>query len=296
MSKLTVDSKFVGVPWKEDIKEITWRDTTNYAASLNDMNPLYFDDEREGGIYASPMFPVTLCWHIILADRAKYAPANLPYPQEVWDQLMHYTEYMDIQRLIQPGDKVRIKSQISAMIPQRAGTQIVNRFDVEDMDGKPYYTEYVGSMLRGVECPDGGKGALPEYQKTKFVGNALWEAPVFASQALPYIYDGCGNLVFDIHTSPKFAHSVGLESNVLQGTANLALGVQEVINRELGGDARRVRALAGKFTASIFANNNLRVQLFDRKVTGDHVELLWQLLNETTGKVAVTYGYLKATV
>ncbi|NLI12199.1 MAG: MaoC family dehydratase, partial [Peptococcaceae bacterium] len=60
MSKLTVDSKFVGVPWKEDVREITWRMTTNYAASLDDMNPLYFDEEQEGGLYASPMFPVTL--------------------------------------------------------------------------------------------------------------------------------------------------------------------------------------------------------------------------------------------
>lgn len=297
MSKLTIDSEFVGVPWKEDIREITWRQTTNYAASLDDMNPLYFDEEQEGGLYASPMFPVTLIWRIILADRAKYAPAGLPYPQEVWDQLMHYTEYIDFKRLLRPGVKVRIKSQISAMIPQRAGTQIVFRFDVEDFnDGKPYYTEYVGSMLRGVECPDGGKGSLPEYQQTKYSGNALWESPAFCNQALPYVYDGCGDLVFAIHTSPKFARSVGLKSNVLHGTANLAIGIKEVINRELGGDARRVKALAGKFTSMIFANDNLRVQLFDRKVSGDTVELYFQVLNESTGKVAVTYGYVKASM
>lgn len=294
MSGLIIDSKFVGVPWKEDIKEITWRDTTNYAASLEDMNPYYFDDEREGGIHASPMFPVSLCWRIILAGRKNYI--DMPYPQEVWDQLMHYTEFIEFHRLIQPDTKVRIKTEIAAMLPQRAGTQIVHKLVVEDLDGNPYHTEWVGSMLRGVECPDGGKGALPKYQQTKYTGNALWESPVFASQSLPYVYDGCNELTFAIHTSPKFAHSVGLPTNVLHGSANLALGIREVINKELGGDPRRVKALAGKFTAMVFANNNLRVQLFERKVTGDIVELYWQLLNETTGKVAVTYGYVKATV
>ncbi len=294
MSKLTIDSKFVGVPWKEEIKEITWRDTTNYAASLDDMNPFYVDDERKGGIFAPPMFAVNLCWPIILIKKEDYV--DLPYPQEVWDQLMHYTEYLDIKRLIQPTTKIRIKTEISAMLPQRAGTQIVHKQTVEDLEGNPYHTEWIGSMLRGVECPDGGTGSLPEYQKTKYVGNPVWESPVFAGQALPYVYDGCNALTFAIHTSPKFAHSVGLPSNVLHGSANLALGVREVINRELGGDPTRVKAIAGKFTGMVFANNNLKVQLFERKASNGILELFWQLLNETTGKVAVTYGYLKATV
>lgn len=293
-SELAIDSKFVGVPWKEQIREITWRDTTNYAASLDDMNPFYMDDERKGGIYAPPMFIVNLGWPIVLMYKEDYI--DMPYPQEVWDQLMHYTEYIDFQRLIQPNTKVRIKTEIAAMLPQRAGTQIVHKISVEDLEGKPYHTEWIGSMLRGVECPDGGKGSMPEYQKTKYAGNAIWEAPVFAGQALPYVYDGCNNLTFAIHTSPKFAHSVGLPTNVLHGSANLALGVTQVINKELGGDPRRVKVVAGKLTGMIFANNNLRVQLFERKVSGDTMDLYWQVFNETTGKVAVSYGYVKASL
>ncbi len=294
MSNLTIDSKFVGVPWKEETQQISWRDTTNFAASLSDMNPYYMDDARTGGICAPPTFPVKLCWRIILAGRANYI--DMPYPQEVWDTLMHYTEYIEIDRLIKPPVQILIKTEISAMLPQRAGTQIVHKQTVTDMDGKPFHTEYIGSMLRDVECPDGGKGSLPEYQKTKYTGKPIWEAPIFINPELPYIYDGCNDLVFAIHTSPKFARSVGLPSNVLHGSANLALGIREVINHELGGDPTRVKAIGGKFTAMVLPGNNVKVQLFERKAANGSVELFWQLLNETTGKVAVSYGYLKATV
>ena len=99
MNELIIDSKYVGVPWKQVIKEVTWRMTTNYAAAIGDENLLYFDDESEADL-----------------------PAR---PRERSDQ-------------------------------------------------------------------------------------AAWSSDVEIAKTLPYVYDGCTDIVFDIHTSPAYAHSVGL--------------------------------------------------------------------------------------
>jgi hypothetical protein len=53
-----LDTDFAGMCFKEFQTDITWRRTMNYAAAVLDHNPLYFDDEREGGVIAPPMFAV----------------------------------------------------------------------------------------------------------------------------------------------------------------------------------------------------------------------------------------------
>jgi hypothetical protein len=48
----------------------------------------------------------------------------------------------------------------------------------------------------------------------------------------PYVYDGCTNIYFPIHTSVGFARMVGLPDIILQGTATLAYAARELADRE----------------------------------------------------------------
>jgi acyl dehydratase len=293
MSKMTIDSAFVGVPWKTITRAITWRDTTNYAAATNDLNPWYFDDERPEGIVAPPMFVVELGWPLI---EKIHDYIDLPYPKAVFDQIVHYTTYIDIKRLIIPGVEVVVNAEIGALIPHRAGTECVFKFTVTDKEGNHFHTEYMGCMLRDVECVDGGKGKdnIPISVREKFEKTPEWEVSVPISKALPYIYDGCTGIVNPIHTSPRFAHSVNLPDPLLQGTVTIAVGVREVINRELGSDPRRVDLIGAKLTGMVFGGDQLKVQFLERRQQGNQVELFFQILNETTGKMALSYGYIKA--
>ena len=40
---------------KPHFVEVGWRESMNFAASIGDANPYYFDDTREDGIIAPPM-------------------------------------------------------------------------------------------------------------------------------------------------------------------------------------------------------------------------------------------------
>ena len=52
---MQVSSSYVGSVSNPLEQEITWRHAMNFAAAVDDNNPIYFDDEREGGIIAPPM-------------------------------------------------------------------------------------------------------------------------------------------------------------------------------------------------------------------------------------------------
>ena len=291
MKDLIIDSKYVGVPWKQVIKEVTWRMTTNYAAAIGDENPLYFDDESEEGLLTHPMFAVTLGWP--LAQKIKDY-IDLPYSDEALARNVHYTEYLDLRKPIKPGDKVKICSDIAAAVPHRSGTEVVFRFKVTDMEGAIYHIEHMGVMLRGVSCPDGGKGEadLPARLRARSY-QAAWSSDVKIAKTLPYVYDGCTDIVFDIHTSPAYAHSVGLPDIVVQGTASLALSVREIVSKELGGDPRGICAIGARFTGMVFAGNTVSVELLERREAPDGTELFFRTINKDTGKVAVSDGYIR---
>lgn len=291
--KLTIDPKLVGVPWKKAYKHIGWRQTTNYAAATHDMNPRYVDDERPEGIMAPPMFAVTLGWPIARKIRDYI---DVPYPQEVLDRDVHYTEYIEFHQPMKPGDDgldLEIQPVIAAMIAQRAGTNVVYKYEVRDKEGNLYHTEYNGTMLRGVECVDGGKGELPYVPAPTNPDQILWEKTIHVDPEQTYLYDAATDIVFAIHTSPKYAHSVDLPTILVTGTYTIAVGVREMINQELEGHAECVKTISAKLTAMIFPNTDIKVQIIDKVVSGNVVELHYRILNES-GAAALSKGYVKA--
>ena len=67
----------------------------------------------------------------------------------------------------------------------------------------------------------------------------------------PFIYDGCTDIHFPIHTSRKFANDVGLPGIIHQGTATLAYAARELVNREARGNPALLKALACRFTGMV---------------------------------------------
>ena len=57
---MKIGTDYVNAPLKDYSVKIHWRNTMNYAASLNDNNPYYFDDERKDGIVAPPIYAVAI--------------------------------------------------------------------------------------------------------------------------------------------------------------------------------------------------------------------------------------------
>lgn len=292
---MEVSSRFVGAALKPIKTQITWRQTTNYAAAIGDLNSLYFDDERVEGIVAPPMFPVAVTWPISEKIRKYIAIPDFPY--EILLTQVHYTEHIQLYRLLKPEDSLLIKGRITAILPHKSGTLMVLRYDAYDQTEDLVFTEHIGGLMRGVLCPDGGAGAgeLPKIPSREIKGLPVWEAAISVSREAPFIYDGCTNIYFPIHTSVKFAHQVGLPGIIYQGTAVLALGVREVTDRETGGDPGCVKTISCRFTGMVIPGSKIRVQMLGRITKGNHTDIFFEVLN-SEGKRAVSNGIVSLSL
>jgi len=287
---MELDSRHTGTPLRDFTTRVNWRDTMNYAASINDTSSFYFDDEREGGIIAPPMYAVALTWKIL--GRIHEFIDTDDFPMEVIARQVHYTEYLEFHRPLRPDDQLTIKGHIAAILPHRAGTHVVIRFDALDIKGEPVFTEFQGGLMRGVTCTGGGAGkdalpVIPEHSAKE----TEWEVPVQISPMQPFVYDGCTDIFFPIHTSKKFARQVGLPDIILQGTATLALAVRETINREAAGDPARLKRLYCRFTGMVLPGTEIQVR---RMKTSPNKNIFFDVLN-AKGETALSRGFAEIT-
>jgi len=287
-----LDTNFAGISLKTYQTEVTWRRTMNYAAAVGDYNPVYFDDEREGGIIAPPMFAVAATWPI--SERLwEYIEAE-DFPREVLLTQVHYTEDLFFHRHVRPADKLTIKGSLAAISPHKAGTVAVICYQAVDEHGGPVFTEFIGGLMRGVTCSGGAKSAetVPVVPSHKGDQQPLWDVPVFIDHLAPFVYDGCTNIYFPIHTSAAFAHGVGLPGIILQGTATLAYAVREIINREANCDPCALRRVACRFTGMVLPGTEIRVILFERSSDATGQDLFFRVSN-AAGAPAISDGYAR---
>ena len=289
---MKIETKYVGTPLRDYNVKINWRNTMNYAASLQDNNPYYFDDERKEGIVAPPMFAVAVTWPIIENLRDFMSGKKLPY--RVMSTIVHYSEHLIIYRLIKPGDELTIKGNIIAMIPHQAGTHIITQFEALDKNNAPVFKEYMGGMLRGVECIGDAKGIenLPNIPQGNFNDKSQWKEILPIDKLQTFIYDGCSRIYFPIHTSKKFAHMVGLSDIILQGTATLAYAVREITNKEANGNPENIKEIACNFTGMIMPGTNIEIQMNNKSEIEKNVDLFFTVHNNEKKK-AIRNGYIK---
>ncbi|HOT46766.1 MAG TPA: MaoC/PaaZ C-terminal domain-containing protein [Spirochaetota bacterium] len=289
---MKLSSDFVGTRLKDYTCTVNARWTMNCAASIDDPNPLYFDDERPGGIIAPPLFPVAVTWPII-EHIGDYIEAET-FPKEVIFTQVHYTEHLRIHRPVRPGDTLLIKGSIAAILPHRAGTHVILRFDATDSEVKPVFTEHIGAMMRGVHCSDGGKGGdtVPALAGRPGSDRSLWESNIFIHPLSPYIYDGCTNIHFPIHTSVKFARQVGLPGIIHQGTRTLSLAVREIIDREAGGYSSSIDVISCRFTGMVLPGSAITVRLNKKKNSSEGINLNFSVIN-AEGRQAISDGHIQ---
>ncbi|MFX0181852.1 MAG: MaoC/PaaZ C-terminal domain-containing protein [Candidatus Hodarchaeota archaeon] len=291
---MEIDSRFVGTSLKKYSCKVKWRDIMNYAAATEDNNQKYFDDEKEEGIVAPPMFAVSQSW-AILENLSNFIEAD-DFPTELFFTIVHYTEHLKIHRLIKSGDELDFKGKIVAIIPHRAGTHLILCLKVTDNNHKPVFTEFIGGMLRGVKCVGGAKGekTVPPISRDlldKDRTAQIWEKSIYIDPLRSFIYDGCTGITFPIHTSKQFAHQVGLPGIILQGTATLAYVVKELTNKEADGNPSKIKEIACKFTDMVFPGSDIKL-ILQKKMKTDNIRELFFEVHNAGNKKAIRDGYI----
>lgn len=285
---MEINSDAVGSELRGFTTPVTWRDTMNYAAAIGDANPRYFDDEREEGIIAHPLFSVALLWPMM--ERMRDVMKQRDYSPDIIATMVHYSEYLEFHRPVIPGDNLSITGSIAAILPHRSGTHVIIRLEAKS-GTEPVFTEFSGVLLRGVRCADEGRGgnAIPRVPEYRGNNPPQWESIIHIDELRPYLYDGCTDIFFPIHTSKKFARSVGLPGIILQGTATLAYAAREIINREADGDPRRLKLISCRFTGMVLPGTDIHITLDGSEAPKDYRNLFFHVLSQ--GERAISNGF-----
>lgn len=284
---MELDSRFVGTRLRPYHTDVDWRMTTNYAAATGDQNPLYLDDRQKDAQMAPPMLAVALTWPIS-SHLGNYLLVD-DFPADVLLTQVHHSERLDFYRPIRPGDRLTINGRLAGISPHRAGTHCVMRYQATDPEGTPVFTEHVGVVLRGVGCKGMGRNLnLPGEPQGNWESGPLWRKKIHIDPLLPYVYDGCSDIVFAIHTSPAFATEVGLPGIILQGTCTLALAARELVNQEADANPARLKALSGRFSGMVRPGSDIRVNLLSR----NNNDLYFEVDNQE-GEKAIRKGHAR---
>ena len=290
MSELHISAELVGARLAGLEREVTWRDTTNYAAAVGDANPLFLDDTTADALQAPPLFAVAVTWPMVANIHEQLGDVFDP---RLMLRLVHAAEHLVFHRPVRPGDKLTLTGQVAAVLPSEKGARCVIRIDAHDRQGEPVFTEFTSAFFRGVSCPDGprGKENLPANPTFAEADSPLWKVALPIAREASFIYDGCTDIVFAIHTSRGFATGVGLPDILLQGTATLAMAAREVLNREAGAQPTRLREIACRFTGMVIPGGTIRVRLTGRRVEGDETLVGFDVLTDD-GRAALK-GFAK---
>ena len=216
-----------------------------YAGGLGEAAPDFYDTLAPAGPVAHPLFSVCYEWPALVALRERVARDDLA-PLSV-----HATHDLVIGRLPRAGDRVTTIARVVAVERRRAGTLVVARLTTVDAEGHIVTTTDYGSVYRGVDTSETGRIADPLPRAGATTGDPPWSDRVELSAATAHVYTECARIWNPIHTDAAVARAAGLPAIILHGTATLALAVSRVVAHELGGDVRRVRGVAARFTGFV---------------------------------------------
>lgn len=144
---MNIDAKLTGTPIRAVRMTADERHLMNFAAAVSDANPAYLDDDREGGILSHPIYCVALTWPV--CERIGENLECDRFPSEILKTQVHYSEHLELYRLIRPGDRLTLAGEIAAILPHRAGAHLVLELNATDEAGLPVFREHIGGILRG---------------------------------------------------------------------------------------------------------------------------------------------------
>jgi acyl dehydratase len=228
-----------------------------YALATNDPNSLYLE-----GKAVPPLFTATLI-----------LPAQWEAARAVGDVVairgpggaVHGEHDVYFWGIVQPGMSLQWDAGLHSVKQTRGGVLVTHRVLVSDLEGAPLVEHlwsnfHIGGTIEGDDVgSDLVEHLFPEEGRGRLVGSQA--VAVDRDQAFRYAgvsSDHAGHAIDDV-----IAREQGYPSKILQGLCTFALCAGAVVDIGVDGDPRRLRRLAGRFSAPAFPRRDLVVNVHE---------------------------------
>ncbi len=275
---MPLKSSLVGLtgPPIQDLVEDRW--TMNYAASVYDTNPVYYEN-RGVRVPVHPTYISHLEWNAISALREKLEGIT----SDERRQGVHSHNHTVLHSVFWQGDELASTATLVGVDRRRSGGRLTTRIDTS-CAGRQVATSYTSTIFRGVEVY--GDDVVPELPKA---AGAPTEAPtrierIEMTALSPFHFSECARDYSAIHTDREEAEKAGLPGLILHGTGTFAYALSNITNHEAGGDPHRVAGFEGRLGAMVLCPSTVTLRTFAGGGT-----VRFELVNED-GEFAISHG------
>jgi acyl dehydratase len=249
--------------------ELTPRRLLAYSAGLELGDDCYLDDARPGGAEMMPAMCAAIEWP--LADGVRISEligVTLAQYRKVGVHAEQDSRYHRPPRM---GETLTTTGWLEVLRQTRAGVLMTCRYDTVDGEGAPVFTSYNSGMLRGweLDCSRAGDSAAGALQPAALDEGQVAKTDVPVARHLPHIYSEGGPIWNPIHTERLVALAADLPDIILHGSATWALAMDRVIRAHAGGDPRRLKRFACRFTGMVIPGETITVR---HRAAGDGIE------------------------
>jgi acyl dehydratase len=222
--------------------------TVAYAAATND--PV---EAHRSGELAPPVFAVVPIWDTLAATMAGVVPP------EVLLLVVHGEQDMFLHRPITPGMVLSSKAAPVGIHVKPNGTSVIVKVESRDQTGALIAEQYMTSFFRGVSDGDSGGEEAPAH---KLDAATKGSDPVGAvTQKIDddqtFRYAEASGDQMPIHLDAEVAKSVGLPGIIIHGLCTMAFTSWAAIQEVAGGDPRRLRRLAVRFSRPVLPGQEI---------------------------------------
>ncbi|PRZ42530.1 acyl dehydratase [Antricoccus suffuscus] len=283
---MTISVKNVGCEGAAAYELLEDRWVMNYAASVGDTNPVYFDNLDGRLLPAHPNYVSHLEWDAIGELHDKIVGLTDA------DRLSGVHSFNDtrLHRPIVSGDELSSIARVVGVERRRSGARMTIAVVTSDAAGRPVATSYTSTVYRGAEVSDGDDVApeVPEMPDPRWLTEPVRSETIELSSIAPHVFSECARDYNPIHTDMAVAKKAQLPGLILHGTGTFAYALSSLTNYECGGDPTRVRRFRGRLGAMVLCPSRVRMDVYA------HAELDTQFRFELVteeGAPAISDGY-----
>jgi acyl dehydratase len=278
---MPLQSKSVGIAGEpvRDLVEDRW--TMNYAASVYDHNPVYYEN-RDTTPPVHPTYVSHLEWDAI--GTLHECLEGITADERL--QGVHSYNHTVLHSAFAPGCELTSTATLVGVDRRRSGARLTSRIDTT-CAGRPVATSNTSTIFRGVGVlGDDVVPVLPESAGSA-TGEPTRTEQIEMTALSPYHFSECARDYGAIHTDRAAAEKAGLPGLILHGTGTFAYALSSITNHEAGGNPDRVIGFEGRLGAMVLCPSTVTLRTF-----AAHDAVRFELVNQD-GDLAIARGAVR---
>lgn len=252
-----------------------------YARATNDENPAHL-----AGDVAPPLFAVVPALKTMAALKRQACEGFT----------LHGEHDIVFHRPLTPGTRVVVSAEVIGLQPSKAGALVVTRAETRSDDGQLLNEQILVSVAHGRPTDRAVGSPPPDHRKPEGLGEgdrlATLDLPVDADQTRRYA-EASGDrdpYTFDMAE----AKARGLPGPIVHGLCTMAFLGRAAVALACGGDSRRLRRLAVRFSGLVLMEPGQRlVTTLWRAGRRGAVDGFAAETSDRQGQVVIRHGWVE---